>query len=236
MNELWRAEAGQLRASRLKRVFDVVVAVSLLVAAVPLMAIVATMVRLTSAGPVLFSQMRVGRNGARFRLYKFRTMCTDAEDVLSRDPVLLAKYLAGGHKLCDSEDARITPIGRVLRRLRLDELPQLYNVLRGEMTLVGPRPIVPAEVERYSSYVELMRVTPPGVTGLWQVSGETSADYSRREAVDREYIRTSSLGGDVAILLRTLALVTNTARQGLSNAPARRQGRVHPTPDLREGE
>jgi exopolysaccharide production protein ExoY len=220
---------GQTRVpeatSRLQRLVDVIGALSVGVLTAPAAAIVAALVRLTSAGPVLFSQERLGRGGARFHIYKFRTMRADAEAILAHDPELRARHIAGGYKLGDAEDYRITPLGHVLRRLRLDELPQLYNVLRGDMSLVGPRPIVPAEAQRYASYIELMRVTRPGVTGLWQVSGETSADYPRREAIDREFVATRTLSGDLIILWRTLLLIAGAAAR--SSSPRRVEGEQH---------
>jgi lipopolysaccharide/colanic/teichoic acid biosynthesis glycosyltransferase len=191
--------------ARIKRAGDVTGALLVLLLASPVLLALAALVRCTTPGGVLFRQDRIGRNGTRFRLLKFRTMCAEAEAILARDPDLLAKYVTGGHKIPDAEDPRITPIGRFLRRTGLDELPQLFNVLRGEMSLVGPRPIVPAEIERYPAFVEVMRWTPPGITGPWQLSRSDSADYECRAELDWEYATKRSLGHDILLLVRTFA-------------------------------
>jgi lipopolysaccharide/colanic/teichoic acid biosynthesis glycosyltransferase len=134
-------------------------------------------------------------------------MRVDAEDVLRRDPAVRARYIANGYKLPAAEDPRITTIGRFLRCTSLDELPQLFNVMRGEMSLVGPRPIVPAELVEYGDSAAEFLAAIPGITGRWQVSGRSNLFYPERAAVELEYITGWSLSEDVRILLRTLPVV-----------------------------
>jgi len=209
-----------------KRLMDLVGATLLLSLASPLLLVIAVAIKATSRGPVLFRQERLGRNGTRFRLYKLRTMHVDAEDVLRACPDLYDRYLAGGCKLADGEDPRITAVGRFLRRTNLDELPQLFNVLRGDMSLVGPRPIVPAEAVRYPEFAATLRFVRPGITGPWQVQRETSADYGRRAELDRQYAAACSLRGDAIILKRTVIALLRAAFSGtkttadLNRAPA----------------
>ena len=192
----------------IKRFTDIVGSLLLLTLTAPLFAAVAILNRLTSPGPVFFTQKRVGQNGKPFMLFKFRTMVTNAEEVLKGTPSLYQKYLENNYKLADGEDPRITGIGRFLRTTSLDELPQLYNVLRGEMSLVGPRPVVPSEVENYTDYATLFLSAKPGMTGHWQVNGRSEIkEYARRVELDLEYIRDQSLRKDFEILLRTLPAV-----------------------------
>ena len=159
-------------------------------------------------GSVLFSHERVGRDGRRFKVYKFRSMVPDAEAALEQllqDHPELCDEWERDHKLRD--DPRITPIGKFLRRTSLDELPQLINVLRGEMSLVGPRPITEAEMEKYGRAVGFYLQTKPGITGLWQVSGRNDTHYERRVALDRYYAERASVVMDIGILLRTVLVV-----------------------------
>ena len=173
-----------------------------------MLAIVALAVKLSSPGPVLFRQERLGKGGQRFRIYKFRTMYQDAEKILRSDLAVYQKYIENNYKLPPGQDCRITPIGRFLRTTSLDELPQLFNVLKGEMSLVGPRPIVPPEIEKYGDYGALFMSVRPGLTGNWQVSGRSEvSDYARRTALDIEYIRDQSLRTDIDILLKTIPAV-----------------------------
>ncbi len=192
----------------IKRGADIVGSIALLALTAPLFAAVAIVNKLASPGPVLFTQRRVGQNGKTFMLFKFRTMVANAEQVLKRTPGLYQKYLENNYKLPDGEDPRITCAGRFLRATSLDELPQLFNVLRGDMSLVGPRPVVPSEVENYADYATLLLSAKPGMTGHWQVSGRSEIkEYARRVELDLEYIRDQSLSKDVEILLRTLPAV-----------------------------
>ena len=136
-------------------------------------------------------------------------MRADAETLLKSDPQLSKKYREGNFKLAANEDFRITPLGRFLRASSLDELPQLLNVLNGDMSLVGPRPIVPEEIERYDDYANLLLSVKPGMTGYWQVNGRSLiSDYAARVRLDMEYIRDQSLRGDLQIMLKTVSAVT----------------------------
>ena len=191
-----------------KRFFDIVGSLLLLVIFGPVMLMVALLVRISSPGRAVFRQERLGEGGHRFQIYKFRTMYQDAERTLRSDPVLLKKYIENNFKLPKGEDPRITPLGSFLRRTSIDELPQLFNVLRGDMSLVGPRPIVPPEIDKYGEYGVLFTSVKPGLTGKWQIQGRSEVeDYSRRAALDIEYIRDRSLKIDVDILLKTIPAV-----------------------------
>jgi len=191
-----------------KRAVDSVVSALLLIVLSPVIAAVAVAVKLTSPGPVLFRQRRLGLDGEPFTLYKFRTMRADAEQILKASPSLYAKYLKNNFKLPEGEDPRLAPLGRFLRATSLDELPQLFNVLIGEMSLVGPRPIVAPEAVQYGDSAMLFMSAKPGMTGHWQVSGRSEiAEYQKRVELDLEYIRDQSFGKDLEILLRTVPAV-----------------------------
>ena len=202
-----KGELNPLQAA-MKRAVDFVLSALLLIILSPVMGLVAFAVKLTSMGPVLFRQKRLGFNGEPFTLFKFRTMRADAEKILRETPSLHEKYLQNNFKLPKGEDPRVTPIGRFLRASSLDELPQLFNVLIGEMSLVGPRPIVPHEAVEYGDSALLFMSAKPGMTGHWQVSGRSEiAEYHKRVELDLEYIRDQSLGKDLEILLRTVPAV-----------------------------
>ncbi|MGH7502116.1 MAG: sugar transferase [Longimicrobiales bacterium] len=190
-----------------KRAMDLPLAAILLLAAVPLLLAIAIAIKMTSKGPVLFRQTRLGRNGRRFTCLKFRSMRSNAELVLKRDPVVHAIYIANGYKLPESDDPRVTRLGRFLRKTSLDELPQLVNVLRGEMSLVGPRPIVPAEIAEYGLRAMDFVAALPGLTGKWQISGRSSVQYPARAQIELDYVYGWSPREDVRILLRTLPAV-----------------------------
>jgi exopolysaccharide production protein ExoY len=191
-----------------KRTADVVGSAVLLLLLSPFLVVIATIIKVTSKGPVLFRQIRIGYNGERFALFKFRTMVANAEDLLRNSPVLYAEYLANNFKLPKNRDPRITRLGRFLRATSLDEMPQLINVLKGNMSLVGPRPVVPVEVEKYGDAAGLFLSVKPGMTGHWQVSGRSEVTaYDKRIELDLEYIRDQSLGKDFEILLRTVPVV-----------------------------
>ncbi len=195
-----------------KRILDTTVAVLALAFLSPLLLAVAILVK-TDRGPALFGHTRLGQGGRRFRCLKFRTMGVDAEDrlqaLLANDPAAAAEW-AATQKL--AHDPRVTGIGAVLRKTSLDELPQLLNVLHGEMSLVGPRPIVEAEVVRYGDNIDCYYAVRPGVTGLWQVSGRSETSYADRVELDTRYVRNWSLGQDLSILLKTVPAVL--ARRG----------------------
>jgi undecaprenyl-phosphate galactose phosphotransferase len=191
----------------IKRGFDLACATLLLVTLAPLLAWIAWRAR-ADGGPAIFAHERVGRSGRRFRCYKFRTMVPDADRVLAgvleRDEQARASW-ARDRKL--KADPRVTPIGAWLRRTSVDELPQLWNVLRGDMSLVGPRPVIPEELGRYGDAARYYLDVRPGITGLWQISGRSDTDYAERVALDAWYIKNWSLWYDVVILVKTLRVV-----------------------------
>jgi len=189
--------------SRAKRALDLTTSFVALPVILVVGGLIALLVAVTSRGPVFFFQERLGRGGVPFRLVKFRTMQIDAEERLRSDPVLWEQYVLNDFKLPASLESRVTPVGRFLRRTSLDELPQLLNVLRGQMSLVGPRPIVPEELEKYGTDSEAYLAVRPGITGLWQVSGRSGVGYPERVDFDRQYAETWTLGLDVKILVRT---------------------------------
>jgi lipopolysaccharide/colanic/teichoic acid biosynthesis glycosyltransferase len=196
--------------SRAKRALDLVLILGTAPLTVPLGLVTALLVRLTSHGPVLFGQQRVGLGGSRFTMYKFRTMHRDAEALLQQDPSLWHDYVANGYKVPAELDRRITPLGRFLRRSSLDELPQLLNVLAGQMSLVGPRPVVPRELENYGDRLAVYLSVRPGITGAWQVNGRSTIDYPDRVDIDAEYVQRWSVWLDVKILLKTPIAVLST--------------------------
>jgi exopolysaccharide biosynthesis polyprenyl glycosylphosphotransferase len=192
------------RSSRmLKRGMDLVIGSAALVLALLPMAVIALAVRLTSRGPALFAQERVGLNGRRFRLYKFRTMVLDAE---ARTEELRALSSDPDWVLLD-EDPRITRVGRALRRTSLDELPQLWNVITGDMSLVGPRPLMPADHAQVSAWGLRRLDLTPGITGLWQVLGRTTIPFAEMVKLDYLYVTNWSLWNDARLLIRTLPAV-----------------------------
>jgi len=196
----------RLRAPRIaKRALDLFGSMVGLIVLAPLLLLLALAVKLTSRGPILFAQKRCGLGGRTFQFYKFRTMVEDADD-RKRDLEHLNEMKGPVFKI--RRDPRITSLGRVLRKLSLDELPQLWNVLRGDMSLVGPRPPTPDEVERYTARQAQRLSVMPGITGLWQVSGRNDiSDFERWVDLDLEYARTWSLWLDLRILLKTTIVV-----------------------------
>lgn len=197
--------------SRVKRFIDVVLVLAAAPIWVPLCMVLSLLVRFTSPGPVFFSHRRIGHHGAFFSMWKFRTMCVNASEVLEQHlaihPEDRAEW-AATHKL--KNDPRITPLGRFLRQTSLDELPQLWNVLAGQMSLVGPRPIVAAEAEKYGTDLAYFLAVKPGITGLWQTSGRSTLSYDERVALDRRYVEEWSLQNDLLLLLRTVNEVANS--------------------------
>lgn len=193
----------------LKRAFDLIGALVLLAALSPILLIVAIVVRLDSVGPVLFKQERVGAQGHHFKMFKFRSMVIDAE---ARLAALQDLSEGNGVMFKLRADPRITKAGRFLRRYSLDELPQLFNVVNGTMSLVGPRPPLPSEVELYQSHVRRRLMVRPGLTGLWQVSGRSLLSWDDTVRLDLYYVENWSIFGDIAILLKTFRAVV--ARQG----------------------
>lgn len=191
-----------------KRLFDLCAGLFIAVAALPVLAGLAAAVVFDSRGPVFYRQERVGRQGRVFWCYKFRTMVSDADNVLAKlisEDSKLASEWARDHKL--KKDPRITRMGNFLRRFSLDELPQLINVLRGEMSLVGPRPVVQKEIQRYGNHADYYYTVRPGLSGLWQVSGRNDTDYETRVMLDSWYVRNWSLWLDIYILVKTVRVV-----------------------------
>lgn len=197
-------------ASRAKRALDLVMVVAALPFAIVLGLVIAGLVVATSGGPALFVHERVGLGGRRFGMLKFRTMQPDADDQLRADPELWQQYVDNDFKLPPSMDGRVTAVGRFLRRSSLDELPQLLNVLRGQMSLVGPRPIVPTELECYGKDSDAYLSVKPGLTGAWQVNGRSGVGYPERVDYDKEYVDDWTFWLDVKILVKTpIAVVTS---------------------------
>lgn len=194
-------EGGQRVA---KRLFDIVVSAVLILLAAPAMAVVAMLIKFDSPGPVLFRQERVGIEGKHFRMLKFRSMVVGAESKLTE---LADKNEGSGPLFKMKNDPRVTRIGRTLRRFSIDELPQLFNVFAGSMSLVGPRPPLPHEVEAYESDVRRRLLVKPGVTGLWQVSGRSNLSWQDSVRLDLYYVENWSLAGDLVIILRTVRAV-----------------------------
>lgn len=190
-----------------KRCIDRAVAGVAVCAALPVIAAVAVAVRVTSRGPVVFRQQRVGRHGELFTIYKFRTMYRNAELRLRADQDLYQRYLDNDFKLNLDEDIRVTRLGRFLRRTSLDELPQLFNILAGHMSFVGPRPVVPDELSRYEAWLPMYLEAHPGLTGPWQANGRNEIRYPERAVLDADYIEHWSLRTDLKILAATVPAV-----------------------------
>ncbi|MDR7145330.1 sugar transferase [Rhizobium sp. BE258] len=191
-----------------KRIFDIGATMVLLVLFSPLLALIALMVKLSDGGAVFYGHLRVGHNEKPFRCLKFRTMVPDSSAKLAAhlaaNPAALAEWTAT-RKL--KHDVRVTPVGRVLRKLSLDELPQLINVLQGDMSLVGPRPIIGEEMLLYGEYADSYLSSRPGLTGKWQVSGRSDTTYEERVSLDNSYVQNWTLSGDLWIILKTVPVV-----------------------------
>ena len=204
------APVSRYGIARTKRAVDVVGAAVLLVLLAPVMALIALVIRSNDGGPVLVGHTRVGRGGTSFRCLKFRSMTVNAEAVLApilrEDPAAFEEWARTRKLRCDP---RVTSPGRILRATSLDEIPQLLNVLRGEMSLVGPRPVVAEEVLQHygASAAPYYLAVRPGITGLWQISGRSTRSYAERVALDIDYVRRMSLRQDLVILARTVAVV-----------------------------
>ena len=189
----------------LKRFFDIVLSLLALIVLMPFFIILAIIIKVTSPGPIFFVQTRVGYFGRHFRFYKFRSMYQDAEQ---RKQALLAQnQSADGVIFKMKHDPRITPIGRILRKTSMDELPQFLNVLFGDMSLVGPRPPLPSEVKQYSLEARKRLNVQPGLTCLWQVSGRCDIPFKEQVSLDKQYISSRSLKSDLLILLRTIPAI-----------------------------
>lgn len=194
-----------------KRLLDISVAITLFVIFLPIWVIVPILIYLESGSPIIFKHKRIGKDGKEFHIYKFRSMVLNADEFLhTQDPELLKQFKANDWKMDMEKDPRITKLGKVLRSLTIDEFPQLYNVLRGEMSMVGPRAYVKRELdeqtERYPEtrqYKEQILSVRPGITGPWQTSGRNSIPFPQRAAMDADYAKNHTVFRDISILLKT---------------------------------
>ncbi len=195
-----------------KRFIDILSSIFLIILFSPLLLITIIFIKSSSAGPVFFKQKRVTRNGQQFWMFKFRSMYTGDNDKRLREnyPDLWKKYKDAGWKLPMSEDPRITPIGKIIRATSIDEFPQLINVLKGEMSLVGPRAYREEELQEYQKkyphtkkYIDEIRSVKPGITGLWQTSGRNDLNFEQRAQLDSKYIRNQSICNELLIILKT---------------------------------
>ncbi len=219
---VWTGERPLLQLAKLprhpidtavKRWIDIAGASIGLVFAAPLLVVLAGLIVLESRGPFLFKHDRVGMGGRKFKCLKLRTMRPDAEEVLRRDPTMHREYVQNHYKLPEHRDPRVTRIGRFLRRTSLDELPQLWNVLIGEMSLVGPRPVVEPELIEYGDDRELMLSVKPGLTGAWAVNGRQEIGYPMRCDLELQYVREHNLLTDAKIMAKTAWVVLGLPRR-----------------------
>ena len=188
-----------------KRMMDLILSILALLIGSPVFLVTALLIKITSPGPIIFSQVRVGKFGRHFKFYKFRSMYIDAE---ARKAELLKLNESGDGVIFKMKhDPRITPIGRFIRKFSIDELPQLFNVILGDMSLVGPRPPLPQEVRTYTLEERKRLNITPGITCLWQVSGRSELPFSRQIALDKEYIASKSVWKDFLILLKTIPAI-----------------------------
>lgn len=198
-------ERGHLGYEPVKRALDMTASGLGLLVLLPFLVLVAVIIRLDSRGPALFSQARVGQHGREFRCWKFRSMSNDAE--ARKESLADLNEMEGGVIFKMKRDPRITRVGRFLRKASIDELPQLWNVFIGDMSLVGPRPAVPSEVAQYSARERQRLRVKPGITCIWQVSGRSDLDFDEQVRLDVRYARERSLGLDLSLLLKTVPAV-----------------------------
>ncbi len=191
-----------------KRIMDIVIASIALVVVFPLLLVVGILIRFQDGGQAVYAQKRYGRNGRTFKCYKLRSMVANADErlqeILATDPAARAEW-EETQKFVN--DPRITPLGHFIRKTSIDELPQLWNILRGDMSLVGPRPIVENEIAKYGEFYRDYCAVRPGLTGLWQVEGRSNTTYDERVQLDAKYARTRTFTGDFMIMLRTVPAV-----------------------------
>ncbi len=191
-----------------KNLFDNLFSLFVLIAFIPLFLIIALLIKLSSRGPIFFLQERIGKNNVPFKCIKFRTMHPEAKDILQNllnKDEKIKKEFEETHKI--KNDPRITTIGKLLRKTSLDELPQFINVLRNEMSIIGPRPIVKAEKKKYGKNLNKVLSIKPGITGLWQVSGRNNLTYKKRVMLDINYVKNYNLLMDIRILIRTFGVI-----------------------------
>ena len=189
------------------RLFDILISMSALIVTFPVVFVISIILFFLNGKPIIFKQIRLGKNGEKFQILKFRTMRSDATDILKEDPDLFKKYLENDYKLPANEDPRLVKLGSFLRKTSIDEIPQFFNVLKGDMSIVGPRPIVPEEIERYEGFEKLFRSFKPGITGLWQITGRSDIEYPQRKYLDLLYIENKSIMFDIKIFLKTIKIV-----------------------------
>jgi len=188
-----------------KRLMDIIGAFCGMIVLLPIFLLIAILIKIDSPkGAIFFKQLRIGKNGQEFYMFKFRSMCLDAEERLTG---LLKENEIEGAMFKIKDDPRITKIGRFIRRTSIDELPQLWNVLKGEMSLVGPRPPLPIEVKEYTEYDKQRLLVIPGCTGLWQVSGRNHLSFHQMVKLDLEYIEHASIMNDIKILFKTVKVI-----------------------------
>lgn len=204
----FRLENNDRNYLTLKRSIDILGSLIGLILTLPLLALISILYSFEEVrGPILFKQKRIGFKGKEFYIYKFRSMAMNAEEKLKSDQILYAKYIANNYKLESDEDPRITNLGRFLRKTSIDELPQLINVLRGEMSLVGPRPVIKDELREYMNKTNDFLSVKPGVTGYWQVCGRSNIGYPERVDLELHYVYNQSLWFDIKILVKTVWIV-----------------------------
>jgi exopolysaccharide production protein ExoY len=211
-NIVWFAGSGPIVGGSLKRWFDASAALAAILLLLPLFCLIALAIKLWDRGPIFYRHRRVGLNGSSFDCLKFRSMVVNADEVLARHLAAnseAAREWEETRKL--KRDPRITPLGASMRKTSIDELPQLLNILKGEMSFVGPRPIVTAEVPKYGPVIAHYLRTRPGLTGPWQISGRNDVDYSTRVALDQGYVENWNFWRDIAIIAKTARVVV-TAR------------------------
>ncbi|MCX7920943.1 MAG: sugar transferase [Clostridia bacterium] len=192
-----------------KRLFDIMIALVAIILLLPVFIITAIAIRVESPGQVIFTQKRNGLKGKIFRMYKFRSMVINAEKLLSE---LESKNEVSGHMFKIRNDPRITRVGKIIRKTSIDELPQLFNVLKGDMSIVGPRPPIVREVEKYDPWHNLRLSVRPGLTGLWQVSGRNDIGFDEMVRLDLRYIRERSFWYDVKIMLKTIPVLLGDSK------------------------
>ena len=191
-----------------KRLIDLTIALLGLIFFSPAFIVIYILLKLKNPqAPALFCQERIGYRGKKFTIYKFRSMVPNAEAVLQDDPALYERFVASGYKLPTDDDPRITRLGAFLRRSSLDEIPQFWNMLLGDMSLVGPRPVVHAELQEYGEHVDLFLSVRPGVLGLWQASGRSLIEYPERTEIELEYVRHAGFWYDVGIIFKNVIAI-----------------------------
>ncbi len=200
---VWRYTV--LLSYQLKRLIDIAISASLLIALFPLLTLISLLIKLTSPGPIIFTQIRVGRYGRHFRFYKFRSMYIDAE--ARKNSLMEQNESKDGVIFKIKDDPRITPVGRFLRKYSIDELPQLINVLLGDMSLIGPRPPLPQEVSQYTLEDRKRLNVIPGITCIWQVSGRSDIPFAQQVQMDKKYIASRGFWTDTLILLKTIPAI-----------------------------